>query len=74
MARERRDQERRKLVERIDPAINRKAVKSAWQDSQANTFEVVAREWVDKQSAIWTPANVKKVKGHLELNIFPWIS
>ncbi|MDD4616264.1 MAG: integrase arm-type DNA-binding domain-containing protein [Alphaproteobacteria bacterium] len=73
MARERRDQERKKLVERIDPAINRKAVKAAWQDSQANTFEVVAREWVDKQSAIWTPANVKKVKGHLELNIFPWI-
>jgi len=68
MARERRDQERKKLVERIDPAINRKAVKAAWQDGQANTFEVVAREWVDKQSAIWTPANVKKV---IARGVFP---
>ena len=73
LARDRRDQERRKLVDKIDPAANRKAVKSAWADSQANSFEVVAREWVDKQSSIWTPANVKKVIGHLELNLFPWL-
>ena len=72
-ARDRRDQERRKLLDRIDPAISRKAVKAAWADSQANSFEVVAREWIDKQSRVWTPANTKKVKGHLELNIFPWL-
>ena len=72
-ARDRRDQERRKLADKIDPAVNRKAVKAAWADSQANSFEVVAREWIDKQSAVWTPANVKKVTGHLELNLFPWL-
>jgi integrase len=72
-ARERRDEERRKLVDKIDPAINRKAVKAAWEDSQANSFEVVAREWIDKQSTVWTAANIKKVQGQLELNIFPWL-
>ena len=29
-ARERRDEERKKLVDKIDPALNRKAIKAAW--------------------------------------------
>ena len=72
-ARERRDQERKKLADKIDPAINRKAIKAAWVDNQANSFEVVAREWMDKQSSVWSPANTNKIKRHLELNIFPWL-
>jgi integrase len=72
-ARDRRDEERGKLVDKIDPAVNRKAVKAAWADSQANSFEVVAREWIDKQSSAWSPANTKKVKGQLELDVFPWL-
>ena len=72
-ARDRRDQERKKLVDKIDPAINRKAVKAAWADGQANSFEVVAREWIGKQSAIWAASNTKKNTGQLELNIFPWL-
>ncbi len=72
-ARDRRDLERRKLADKIDPAINRKAVKAAWVDSQANSFDVVAREWIDKQSAVWSPSNTNKIKRHLELNIFPWL-
>ncbi|MGB9154433.1 MAG: integrase arm-type DNA-binding domain-containing protein [Alphaproteobacteria bacterium] len=72
-ARDRRDQERKKLADQIDPAVNRKAVKAAWADSEANSFEVVAREWIGKQSAIWSPANTKKVTSYLEKNIFPWL-
>jgi len=72
-ARDRRDQERRKLADRVDPAVNRKAVKAAWVDSQANSFEVVAREWIAKQSSIWAPTNTKKVTRYLELNLFPWL-
>lgn len=72
-ARDRRDLERRKLADKIDPAINRKAIKAAWEDSQANSFEVVAREWMDKQSTIWSLANTQKIKRHLESNIFPWL-
>jgi integrase len=72
-ARDRRDEERKKIADKIDPAINRKAVKAAWGDSQANTFEVIAREWMDKQSSGWAPSNTKKIKGQLELNVFPWL-
>ncbi len=72
-ARERRDQERKKLVERIDPAINRKAVKAAWADNQANSFEVIAREWIGNRSPNWAPRNIVKITRGLELNIFPWL-
>jgi integrase len=72
-ARDRRDQERKKLASNVDPAANRKAVKAAWADNQANSLEVVAREWICKQSAIWAASNTKKITGQLELNIFPWL-
>jgi len=72
-ARERRDEERKKLVDRIDPAVNRKAIKAAWADSQANSFEVVAREWIDKQAPTWAETNTVKIKGQLGLHIFPWL-
>lgn len=73
MARERRDQERRKIADKIDPSINRKAVKAAWENNLANSFEVVAREWIDKQSAVWSPANTEKITRRFELNIFTWL-
>jgi hypothetical protein len=60
-ARDRRDQERKKLADKIDPAIHRKAVKAVWADNQANSFEIIAREWIDKQSLIWAASNTKKI-------------
>lgn len=72
-ARERRDEERKKLVDRIDPALNRKAIKAAWADSQANSFEVIAREWINIKSPSWAPRNITKIIRALELNVFPWL-
>ena len=72
-ARDRRDQERKKLADKIDPAVNRRAVKAAWEGSLANTFEVLAREWMGKQAAVWSGSNAKKVEARLELNVFPWL-
>ncbi len=51
-ARDRRDLVRKKLATKIDPAANRKAVKTAWAANQANSFEVVAREWVHERVTI----------------------
>ncbi len=72
-ARERRDQERKKLANSVDPALNRRAIKEAYAERQANSFEVIAREWLDKQASVWSPVNTKKVTRHLERNIFPWL-
>lgn len=71
-ARERRDQERDKLAHSIDPAANRKAAKAAWNDSQANTFEAVAREWIASRESIWTASNTTKTTRRLEMDAFPW--
>ncbi|MDE1902120.1 MAG: integrase arm-type DNA-binding domain-containing protein [Alphaproteobacteria bacterium] len=73
VARDRRDQERRKLADRIDPAINRKAVKDAWLGNQANTFEIVAREWLAQKAKIWAPSNTIKTTRRLEIDAFPWL-
>src|SRR4051812_9238634 len=48
-ARERRENARKLLANDIDPALNRRAAKEAQQEQGANTFEVIAREWLEKQ-------------------------
>lgn len=72
-ARNRRDQERKKLSEKIDPAVNRLAAKAAWLGNQANSFEVVAREWIEKKSPAWTASNTSKTIRRLEVDVFPWL-
>src|ERR1700730_13926665 len=44
-ARERRDKARRLLADQIDPSARKKAERQV----QANTFEAVAREWLELQ-------------------------
>jgi integrase len=50
-ARERRDAERAKLEQGVDPAIARKRGKAAAKISAANTFAAVAREYIDSKMA-----------------------
>ncbi len=72
-ARNRRDQERKKLADKIDPAVNRLAAKAAWAGQQANSFEVIAREWIEKKSSVWSASNTSKTMRRLEVDVFPWL-
>lgn len=72
-ARARRETARKQVAEGIDPSENRKAVKQARADSLGNTFEVVAREWVAKQSSKWSGVYGERVLARLEKDVFPWI-
>ena len=72
-ARKRRDAERRKLAEGIDPAINRKAVKEGLLGAQANTFQVVASEWIGQKQPSWSNSNSVKITRRLEVDVFPWL-
>src|SRR3569832_1113982 len=47
VARERRDEARKLLVDDIDPSQQRKAMKTARAGRTANSFEVIAREWFE---------------------------
>lgn len=70
-ARERRDAARKLLEADVDPAEHRKAEKAAGVERAANSFEVVAREWLGKQT--WVPSYSSKVSAWLENDVFPWI-
>ncbi|ANJ72005.1 integrase arm-type DNA-binding domain-containing protein [Ralstonia insidiosa] len=72
-ARERRDEARRLLGERVDPSVERRVQKVALVERAANNFEAVAREWHTKYAPGWSESNAKKVMGRLENDVFPWL-
>lgn len=70
-ARERLAEARKLLASGVDPAEHRKAEKAAGVERAANSFEVVAREWLAKQT--WVPSYSSKVAAWMENDVFPWI-
>jgi integrase len=72
-ARDRRDTARKLIAAGIDPSLNRKAQKAARQQSVANSFEVVAREWYVKLSPNWAASHGDRTIRRFERDIFPWI-
>jgi integrase len=72
-ARERRDEARKLLTNEIDPSENRKAKKAARENRAANSFEIVAREWLAKHSPNWSASHGDRIIRRLERDIFPWL-
>ncbi len=72
-ARDKRDAARKLLAAGVDPGEHRKAEKAAGDDKAANSFEVVAREWLGKQSPTWAASHGDKIAARLERDLFPWI-
>ena len=72
-ARKRTGEARQLLADGIDPSVNRKAAKAAREDRAANSFEVVAREWVSKQMPTWADSHGGRILARFERDIFPWI-
>ena len=70
-ARERRDEARKLLSKGLDPADHRRAARAAAEDRAGNSFEVIAREWLGKQT--WVPHYRTKVEAWFQNDIFPWI-
>ncbi|HEY8856924.1 MAG TPA: integrase arm-type DNA-binding domain-containing protein [Rugosibacter sp.] len=73
LARERRDEARTLLATGVDPGAQRRAEKQAKADFGANTFEVIAREWMATRGKEWTESYASKTKSALERNAFPAI-
>jgi integrase len=67
MARDRRDDARKLLAAGTDPA----SVKRARRANQANTFEVVSQEWLDRQH--YAPATLEKAVWTFRDLLFPYI-
>jgi len=72
-ARKQRDDAREKVAAGIDPSEHRKAQKQSQTDRRASSFEVVAREWLEKYSPSWAANHSTRIKRRLEKDIFPWL-
>jgi len=69
-AREKRLAARKQIATGIDPSELRKAAgKSASKD--ANSFEIVGREWHQKFSSTWSPSHAQTTLRRLEQDVFP---
>jgi integrase len=72
-ARESREICRQSLAKGIDPSEDRKAMKSAQTNRSANSFEVVAREWLGKFIDPMSESHRKRVYARFENDVFPRI-
>ena len=68
-ARDMREDSRRLLRRQVDPGAKRRAERVAPGDS----FEAIAREWLERFSPRWAAGHADKLVRRLELYIFPWV-
>ena len=72
-ARKRHQEAREQLAQGIDPSEAKKAVKTAKGERAANSFEVVAREWLETWKKDKTADHSKRALTRLEKDVFPWM-
>jgi integrase len=70
-ARAERDKARELLRQGIDPSAARKREKLALRASLENSFEAIAREWIEQQAERWTTSHSARVLLSLEQDAFP---
>jgi len=72
-ARERHSQARKLLASGVDPGEHRNATKAARAESVANSFEVIAREWLAIKKKEWVESHYDKQIARMDKHIFPYI-
>lgn len=73
LARQYRDDARKLKAVGINPIQAKKAQKTAAKESAANSFEVIAREWFERQKPVWVESHASRVIARLQTDVFPWI-
>lgn len=72
-AREKHGEARKLVAQGIDPSKHRKAERMAKRVSAANSFELVALEWLETKAGEWVEDHSRKVRRWLEQHVFPSI-
>ena len=72
-ARERREKAREQLANGIDPANAKREERQAQADAAANTFEAVARVWLNKTASKRAEVTQSRITTLLEKDVFPFI-
>lgn len=68
-----RDEARRQLAQGIDPSAEKQARKLASNQSAANSFEVIAREWLAVKMYDKSESHRDRTSAALEKDLFPYI-
>ena len=72
-ARGKRDKARNLLVNEVDPSEAKKVIKATKKNLMANSFEVIAREWIATKMQTKSEGYQKNVLRRFELYLFPWL-
>lgn len=72
-ARDERDKAKKLLLQNIDPSEAKRDVKRLIVRNAANTFEVIAREWHERQLEKWSAGYAEKIMCSFRMNVFPYI-
>lgn len=73
MARDKRMASRRLIDKGIDPAQEKRKRKQQLVIDTANSFQVIADEWIEHNSNSWSENHARTVKRRLEMDIYPKI-
>ena len=72
-ARSERDKARALVKQGIHPSHNRQALVTLQVAENGNTFEAIAREWIEQRRAKWSPYYLRQVEKTLEADAYPYI-
>lgn len=72
-ARARRDRAKTLLAAGVDPGQAKQDAKKDAELAAANSFEIIAREWHQKQARSWSTGHADKVMEQMRLHLFPVI-
>jgi integrase len=72
-ARGRCEDARRLLTEGIDPSEHKRIARASRVGAAANSFEVIAKEWLAKQKPIWATSHWTKIGAMLTRDQYPWL-
>ncbi len=70
-ARQERDRCRGLIKQGIHPAHNRQVQQAAQVAENANTFEAVAREWIEKKKPGWSAYYLRQIDRFFDADVFP---
>lgn len=72
-AREKHQEARKLLAKGVDPSAARRALKSAGSTVAADSFEAVAREFLDIRRVEWSAPHATRWIERLQKDVFPWL-
>lgn len=72
-ARTERDDARKLVKQGVHPSHNRKSQRLAHAAGGANTFQVVAEEWIGKKKPCWGAYYLRQVERFMAADVFPYI-